>query len=99
MVNFKADSISQRTLLTVDFPEVLGTDTFECSQYQLLEREENVNGFVKQDKNVHSGRKAYPLSRLLRLVFFAYYRGIIIVASVQVAISPRVVRQICSSWP
>jgi len=76
MANFKADSIRQQTLLTVDFVEVLGTDTFEYSLYQLLEREEIVSEFVKQYKNAHSGRKAYPPSMLLRLVFFAYYRGI-----------------------
>ena len=76
MANFKADSIRQQTLLNVDFLEVLGNDTFEYSLYRLLEREEIVSGFIEKYKNTHSGRKAYPPAMLLRVIFFAYYRGI-----------------------
>lgn len=76
MANFKADNIRQQTLLNVDFLEILGTDTFEYSLYRLLEREEIVEAFISQYKNAHGGRKAYSPSMLLRIIFFAYYRGI-----------------------
>ena len=61
MANFKEDNIRQQTLLNVDFLEVLGTDTFEYSLYQLLEREELLSAFIAQYRNHHSGRKAYHL--------------------------------------
>ena len=76
MANFKADNIRQQTLLNVDFLEVLGSDTYEYSLYRLLEREEIVSSFIAQYKNEHGGRKAYPPAMLLRVIFYAYYRGI-----------------------
>ncbi len=76
MGNFKDDNLGQQVLLNVDFLEVLGSGSFEFSLYRLLQREELVSDFVAQYKNTHSGRKAYPPAMLLRLIFYAYYRGI-----------------------
>ena len=67
MANFRTDNIRQQTLLNVDFLEVIGTNTFEFSLYQLLEREDLLNAFIAQYKNTHSGRKAYHPAMLLRL--------------------------------
>ena len=88
MGNFKADNIRQQTLLNVDFLEVLGTNTYEYSLYRLLEREEILSAFKKQYKNDHNGRKAYPPAMLLRVIFFAYYRGIT---------SSRVIASLCKT--
>ena len=88
MANFKADNIRQQTLLNVDFLEVLGVDTFEYSLYRLLEREEIVEQFVAQYQNAHSGRKAYPPALLLRIIFYAYYRGVT---------SSRVIESLCKT--
>lgn len=88
MANFKEDNIRQQTLLNVDFLEVLGTDTFEYSLYQLLEREELLSAFIAQYRNHHSGRKAYHPAMLLRVIFFAYYRGIT---------SSRVIESLCKT--
>jgi len=76
VANFKDDNLGQQVLLNVDFLEVLGTNSFEFSLYRLLQREELVGEFVGQYKNTHRGRKAYPPAMLLRIIFFAYYRGI-----------------------
>jgi len=76
VANFKDDNLGQQVLLNVDFLEVLGTNSFEYSLYRLLQREELVGEFVAQYKNTHSGRKAYAPAMLLRIIFFAYYRGI-----------------------
>jgi len=86
VANFKADNIRQQTLLNVDFLEVLGDDTFEYSLYRLLEREEIVEEFVAQYHNAHGGRKAYPPALLLRIIFYAYYRGVT---------SSRVIESLC----
>jgi len=88
VANFKADNIRQQTLLNVDFLEVLGNDTFEYSLYRLLEREEIVEQFVAQYQNAHSGRKAYPPALLLRIIFYAYYRGVT---------SSRVIESLCKT--
>ena len=76
MANFKPDNIDQHTLLDVDFLEVIGTDTFEYSLYQLLERKQILSAFEADYKNDHVGRKAYEPKVLMRIVFYAYYRGI-----------------------
>ena len=76
MANFKDDNLGQQVLLNVDFLEVLGTNSFEYSLYRLLERDDLLSDFIAQYKNSHSGRKAYPPAMLLRIIFFAYYRGI-----------------------
>ena len=76
MANFKPDNIIQRTLLDVDFLDVIGTDTFEYSLYQLLERKQMLSAFEVDYKNDHVGRKAYPPKVLMRIIFYAYYRGI-----------------------
>lgn len=88
MANFKADNIRQQTLLNVDFLEVLGSDTFEFSLYRLLEREEIVEQFVAHYDNAHGGRKAYPPALLLRIIFYAYYRGVT---------SSRVIESLCKT--
>ena len=76
MGNFKDDNLGQQVLLNVDFLEVPGTNSFEFSLYHLLQQEELLGEFVAQYKNTNGGRKAYPPAMLLRVIFFAYYRGI-----------------------
>lgn len=88
MANFRADNIRQQTFLNIDFLEVLGTDTFEYSLYRLLEREEILREFIAQYHNEHGGRKAYPPAVLLRIIFFAYYRGVT---------SSRVIASLCQT--
>jgi len=76
MANFKPDNIGQRTMLDVDFIEVIGTDTFEYCLYQLLERDNMLSAFEATYKNDHVGRKAYQPKVLMRVIIYAYYRGI-----------------------
>ena len=76
MPNFKPDNIHQRTLLDVDFLEVIGTDTFEYCLYALLEREQMLSAFEAHYKNDHAGRRAYEPKLLLRVILYGYYRGI-----------------------
>ena len=76
MANFKDDNLGQQVLLNIDFLEILGSKSFEFSLYHLLQREDLVSDFIAQYKNTHSGRKAYHPAMLLRVIFYAYYRGI-----------------------
>ncbi len=76
MPNFKPDNIRQRKLLDVDFLEVIGEDTFEYCLYVLLERESMLSAFKATYKNDHGGRPTYDPKLLLRVILYAYSRGI-----------------------
>lgn len=54
----------------------MGNNTFEYYLYQLLKKEELLTDFYKRYKNKTVGRKAYPPALLLRIIFYAYYRGV-----------------------
>lgn len=77
MPNFKPDYIRQRKLLDVDFLEIIGDDTFEYCLYVLLERESMLSAFEASYKNDGGGRPAYDPKVLLRVILYAYSRGII----------------------
>lgn len=76
MPNFKPDNIHQRTFLDVDFLEVLGDNSFEYCLYLLLERKGMLSALEATYKNDHGGRPAYEPKMLLRVILYAYYRGI-----------------------
>ena len=76
MPNFKPDNIRQRKLLDVDFLEVIGEDTFDYCSYVLLERESMLSAFEATYKNDHGGRPTYDPKLLLRVILYAYSRGI-----------------------
>ena len=77
MSNFLDDNLNQSVFLDFNYLEVLGENTFEHCLYHLLESDDLLSEFYKRYKNKHVGRKAYPPALLLRVIFYAYYRGII----------------------
>jgi transposase len=76
MSNFLNDNLNQSVFFDINYLEVLGENTFEYCLYQLLENDELLSDFYARYKNKHVGRKAYPPALLLRIIFYAYYRGI-----------------------
>ena len=76
MSNFLNDNLNQSVFFDINYLEVLGENTFEYCLYQLLENDELLSDFYVRYKNKHVGRKAYPPALLLRIIFYAYYRGI-----------------------
>ena len=76
MSNFLDDNLNQSVFLDFNYLEVLGENTFEHCLYHLLENDDLLSEFYKRYKNKHVGRKAYPPALLLRVIFYAYYRGI-----------------------
>ena len=88
MPNFKPDNIRQRQFLDVDFLEVIGENTFEYCLYILLEREAMLSAFEASYKNDHGGRPAYEPKVLLRVILYAYWRGIT---------SSRVIASLCKT--
>lgn len=76
MANFLDDNLNQSVFLTVNYLEVLGENTFEFCVYQLITHQLDLTEFTHRYKNKTVGRKAYPPALLLRVIFYAYYRGI-----------------------
>jgi len=75
MPNFLDDNLNQSVFFDINYLEVLGENTFEHCLYHLLERDELLVEFLQRYKNGNVGRKAYPPALLLRVIFYAYYRG------------------------
>ena len=75
MSNFLDDNLNQSVFFDINYLEVLGQNTYEYCIYHLLERDEILIDFYQRYKNKHVGRKAYPPALLLRVIFYAYYRG------------------------
>ena len=88
MSNFLNDNLNQSVFFDINYLEVLGENTFEYCLYHLLENDELLSDFYLRYKNKHVGRKAYPPALLLRIIFYAYYRGII---------SSRVIERSCKT--
>jgi transposase len=88
MSNFLDDNLNQNVFFDINYLEVLGSNTFEYCLYHLLENDEVVSDFYARYKNKNVGRKAYPLALLLRVIFYAYYRG---------NTSSRVIERLCKT--
>ena len=88
MSNFLDDNLNQSVFFDLNYLDVLGTDTFEYCLYHLLEQDELLVDFLAPYKNKHVGRKAYHPALLLRVIFYAYYRG---------QTSSRVIESLCKT--
>lgn len=76
MPNYIDDNIDQIVLLDVDYIKVLGINTFEHCLYELITNKVDLSVFDDHYNNKKVGRKAYPPAMLLRIIFYAYYKGI-----------------------
>ena len=88
MSNFLDDNLNQSVFFNINYLEVLGENTFEYCLYHLLERDELIVEFLQRYKNKNAGRKAYSPALLLRVIFYAYYRG---------HTSSRVIQNLCKT--
>ena len=76
MANYLDDNLNQSVFLDINYLDVLGENTFEYCLYQLITHRIDLDAFHKRYKNKKVGRKAYSPAILLRVIFYAYYRGI-----------------------
>jgi transposase len=73
--NYLDDNLNQTVLIDINYLDVLGENTFEYCLYTLLTHTLDLSEFENRYKNKKVGRKAYPPALLLRVIFYAYYRG------------------------
>jgi transposase len=76
MSNYLDDNLNQSVFLDINYLDVLGSNTFEFCLYELITHTLDLEEFHGRYKNTNVGRKAYPPALLLRVIFYAYYRGI-----------------------
>lgn len=76
MARYKVVDTSPR-FLAVDLERQLQPGTFEHALNWLLDHELDVSGFDKRYGNDHTGATAYSPAMLLKVVLFAYSRGIV----------------------
>ncbi len=76
MARYKIIDTNPR-LLPVDLSKQLLPGTFEHALNHLLDHEVDLSGFDARYCNDETGASAYPPAMLLKIVLFAYSRGII----------------------
>ena len=76
MARYKHIDTSPR-LLPVDLARQLLPGTFEHALNHLVDREIDLSGFDERYCNDETGATAYPPAMLLKVVLFAYSRGIV----------------------
>ncbi len=77
MGKYKEYSYEQKVLLPIDFSEQVLPGTFEHTLNFLIDREIDLTMFYEKHKNDENGAPAYDPAILLKIILFAYSRGII----------------------
>ncbi len=76
MAKYKPYSSAQGAFIPVHFDQQIQPGTFEFTLSQLIDNELDLSVFDSRFKNDETGAPAYAPSLLLKLVLFAYSRGI-----------------------
>lgn len=76
MANFKKYSYSQSAMVVIDFEEQLQPGTFEFTLHKLIDNHIDLSVFYEKYNNDAGGRTAYDPAILLKIILFAYSRGI-----------------------
>ena len=76
MPNFKKYSHDQTAMIVVNFKEQLRPNTFEFTLHHLIEDHIDLSAFHERYKNEVGGRSAYDPAILLKIILFAYSKGV-----------------------
>lgn len=76
MPNFKKYSYDQTAMVVVNFKDQLRPNTFEFTLHHLIEDHINLSAFHEKYRNDGGGRTAYDPAILLKVILFAYYKGV-----------------------
>lgn len=76
MPNFKKYSYNQDAMIVVNFEQQLKPNTFEYTLHHLIENHINLSEFYDKYQNDSGGRTAYDPAILLKIILFAYSKGI-----------------------
>lgn len=76
MPNFKKYSYNQTAMVVIDFAKQLRPNTFEFTLHHLIEDYIDLSSFYDKYKNDQGGRTAYDPAILLKIILFAYFKGV-----------------------
>ena len=76
MPNYKKYSYSQSAMIVVDFEEQLQPGTFEFTLHKLIDNHIDLSIFHEKYSNDAGGRSAYDPAILLKIILYAYSKGI-----------------------
>ncbi|WP_396586353.1 transposase [Bermanella sp. R86510] len=76
MPNFKHYNYDQTAMVVINFEEQLQPNTFEFTLHQLVDHHIDLSAFYDKYSNDNGGRSAYDPSILLKIILFAYSKGI-----------------------
>ena len=76
MAKFKKYNYKQDTMLVINFEEQLQPGTFEHAIHYLIDNKIDLSSFYPKFKNDDTGRPAYDPAILLKIILFAYSKGI-----------------------
>ncbi len=76
MPNFKKYDYNQTAMVVVNFEEQIQPNTFEFTLHHLIDNYIDLSAFHNKYKNDDGGRSAYDPAILLKIILFAYSKGI-----------------------
>ncbi|WP_395343764.1 transposase [Ningiella sp. W23] len=76
MPNFKPLNYQQNSMVIINYLDQLQAGTFEYAIHHLIDTKLDLRVFYPQYKNDDKGRPAYDPAALLKIILFAYSKGI-----------------------
>lgn len=76
MPNFKKYSYDQSVMVVINFEEQLRPGTFEFTLHHLIDSRIDLSAFHQKYNNEAGGRAAYDPAILLKIILFAYFKGV-----------------------
>ncbi|WP_018417384.1 transposase [Teredinibacter turnerae] len=76
MPNFKKYNYSQDAMVVINFEQQIKPKTFEFTVSHLIDNYIDLSAFYDKYQNDHGGRSAYDPAILLKIILFAYSKGI-----------------------
>lgn len=77
MPNFKKYNYDQTAMVVINFEEQIQPNTFEYTLHHLIDSHIELSAFYEKYSNDGGGRSAYDPAILLKIILFAYSKGII----------------------
>ena len=76
MANYRINNHAQTVMLAINFEEQLQEGTFEYTLHHLIDKYIDLSSFDADYQNDKTGRRAYHPATLLKIILFAYSKGI-----------------------
>ena len=99
MPNFKKYNYSQSAMVVIDFEEQLQPGTFEFTLHKLIDNHIDLSVFHEKYSNDGGGRSAYDPAILLKIILYAYAKGITSSREIQWQCEHNIILKHCPAIP